>query len=332
MLNAMHPSLSPSVRALNAAAAAALLLGLAAPLAAQGAVDPNVAPRAAELERIGERQLGTEMLGRYLAVAQSDGRAWFLLGRFYRLDARDWHRSGHRTSPDAELYLALSDVAFQEAEKLQVDSAPLYGALVAVDRALVHVEDRGWNRVAGSTELPPLPPMVLELGRNLVATCPRRGVILAGSELEGVAVWYGVMGAGGRGDLLPVRADLYAVDPRYRSQTARALGVSDSLGIRPALAAAAAARAICLTPNADSTLVPDEQLKVERLVRIIGPGEVPEGISLSFTQVVLDHEAGSSVWTRDVLSVYGVASRRNPVLCRSLSAVAGVLPGGACRP
>lgn len=332
MLNAMHPNLSPARRTLNSAAAAALLLGIAAPLGAQGAVDPNVAPRAAELERIGERQLGTEMLGRYLAVAQSDGRAWFLLGRFYRLDARDWHRSGHRTSPDAELYLALSDVALQEAIKLEVDSAPLYGALVAVDRALVQIEEVGWAPVGGGTELPPLPPIVLELGRNLVANCPRRGVILAGSELEGVAVWYGVMGAGGRGDLLPVRADLYALDSRYRRQTARALGVSDSLGIRPALAAAASARAICLTPNADSTLVPDEQPRTERLVRIIGPGESPAGASLGFTQLVLDQETGTSVWTRDVLSVYGVATRRNPVLCRSLSAVAAVLPGGACRP
>jgi hypothetical protein len=332
MLNAMHSSLSQTVRALNTAAAAAVLLGLAAPLGAQGAVDPNVAPRAAELERIGERQLGTEMLGRYLAVAQSDGRAWFLLARFYRLDARDWHRSGHRTSPDAELYLALSDVAIEEAAKLEVDSAPLYGALVAVDRALVTIEEQGWAHIAGSSVLPPLPPLVLELGRNLVANCPRSGVILAGSELEGVAVWYGVMGVGGRGDLLPVRPDLYAIDGRYRTQTARALGVSDSLGIRPALAAASAARAICLTPNADSTLLPDEQPRIERLVRIIGPGEVPANAGLGFTQLVLDQQTGSSVWSRDVLTVYGVASRRNPLLCRSLASVAGVLPGGACRP
>ena len=332
MLNAMRPTLFPTVHARNAAAVATLLLSAAAPLAAQGAVDPNVAPRAAELERIGERQLGTEMLGRYLAVAQSDGRAWFLLARFYRLDARDWHRTGHHTSPDAELYLALSDVAIEEAVRLDVDSAPLYGALVAVDRALVTIEEHGWSHLAGNYELPPLPPVVLELGRNLVATCPRSGVILAGSELEGVAVWYGVMGAGGRGDLLPVRPDLYAVDGRYRTQTARALGVSDSLGIRPALAAAAAARAICLTPNADSTLVPNERPRIERLVRIIGPGQVPPNAGLGFTHLVLDHETGSSVWSRDVLSVYSVATRRNPLLCRSLSSVAGILPGGACRP
>ena len=43
-------------------------------------MDPNVAPRAAALERSGERQMAIDLLGRYLATAPDDGRAWFQLG------------------------------------------------------------------------------------------------------------------------------------------------------------------------------------------------------------------------------------------------------------
>ena len=70
---------------------------------AQAAIDPNVAPRAAALERSGERQMAIDLLGRYLDTAPDDGRAWFQLGRFYLLDARDWHLQGHRGDPDGLL-------------------------------------------------------------------------------------------------------------------------------------------------------------------------------------------------------------------------------------
>src|SRR5687767_7126974 len=55
--------------ALVAAAAPAIALG-------QAAIDPNVAPRAAALEREGERQMAIDLLGHYLATAPDDGRAW----------------------------------------------------------------------------------------------------------------------------------------------------------------------------------------------------------------------------------------------------------------
>jgi hypothetical protein len=59
-----------------------LLLASASAAAAQGAIDPNVAPRAAALEREGERQMTIDLLGHYLATAPDDGRAWLQLGRF----------------------------------------------------------------------------------------------------------------------------------------------------------------------------------------------------------------------------------------------------------
>lgn len=306
---------------------------VAGPLVAQGAIDPNVAPRAAALERQGERQLGTEMLGRYLAVAQSDGRAWFLLARFYRMDARDWHRSGHRTTPDADLYLSLAGVAVDEAVRLEVDSAPLYRALLELDRALLELEAGSWDDVrdASARRLGALPPLVVELGRNLVSSCPEGGVILAGSELENLAVFYGVVSTGGRGDLVPVRADLYATDSVYRHRMATALRVNEALGVPAALAAAAEHRAVCFTPSADGSLVPAEARPM-RLLRVQGPGDMPQESLLSLTQLVLDLNGARTVWSRDVLAVYGAAARHNDLLCRSLAPVADDLPESACRP
>jgi hypothetical protein len=59
----------------------ALAAVLPAGLRAQGAIDPNVAPRAAALEREGERPMAIDLLGRYLATAPDDARAWLQLGR-----------------------------------------------------------------------------------------------------------------------------------------------------------------------------------------------------------------------------------------------------------
>ncbi len=304
-----------------------------AALGAQGAVDPNVAPRASELNRQGERGLGIEMLGRYLAVAQSDGRAWFLLAQFYRMDARDWHLAGHRGTPSADVYLSLASVAVDESIRLHVDSAPLYRALVALDQSLLILESAGWEGLtAGAVELPPLPPTVAELGRNLVASCPAQGVLITGSELEGVAVWYGVLTPGGRADLLPLRADLYVTDSLYRMRMARVLGVRPDQPLAEALGQAAASRPLCLSPGMGHGAMPDVAWASMRLARVSDSAAALPQEPLSLTALVVDVSQGGSTWTPDVLAIYAAAARRNNVLCLSLAPVTASLPAGACAP
>src|SRR5829696_1935210 len=142
---------------------------------AQAAVDPNVAPRAAALERSGERRMAIGLLGRYLATAPDDGRAWFQLGRFYLLDARDWHLQGHRGDPDGLLYLDFAATALDQAVRLSVDSGIVFRGLAELERSVVFVEDSGW-RAAGRGRIPPdmpaMPPLILELGANLLSSCP----------------------------------------------------------------------------------------------------------------------------------------------------------------
>lgn len=318
-----------------AGAAATLVLGLAAgPLAAQGAIDPNVAPRAAALERQGERQLATEMLGRYLAVAQSDGRAWFLLSRFYRQDASDWHREGHGASPGADLYLSLASVAADEAYRLSVDSAGLFRALLAMDRAVLTFEDSGWTaaRDGGAHSMDDLPPAVRELGLNLVAACPRGGVILAGNDFEQLAVWFGVVSDGGRSDLVALRSSQYLTDSIYQRRMARLIGVDPALGLREALGVVARTRAICLPPAVDVTVLAEVPVRPMRMLRVAGPGDEPPGVALGLTDIALEARAGSSLWTSEVLAEYSAAARHNQLLCRGLASIGGALPGSSCRP
>jgi tetratricopeptide (TPR) repeat protein len=159
---------SPWVRAAVRVALAVLLAGLAAParLPAQAAIDPNVAPRAAALEREGERQAAIDLLGRYLATAPDDGRAWLQLGRFYLFDARDWHLHGHRGDPDGTLYLDFAATALDQSRRLSVDSGLVFRGVTEVERALILVEDSGWSASRYSragTDLPGLPGFIVEL-------------------------------------------------------------------------------------------------------------------------------------------------------------------------
>ena len=306
--------------------------GLHSVALAQAAVDPNIAPRAAQLERQGERQVATDLLGRYLAVAPDDGRAWLQLGRFYRLDARDWHRAGHTGDPDGQLYLELAGVALDQALRLAVDSAPLLRGMVDMDRTVLFVEDSGWSaarerRIRSSVRLPAI---VAELGYNLLGSCPEGGVLVTGSELESIAVWFGTLEGGFRSDVVPLRTDLYATDSRYRRRMAETFSVDPDLPVRGALSAIAAKRPLCLSPGADTAAVEVRGAAPVRLVRVIG-NAAPTQDNLALTELILATRQGGSVWTRDVIAVYAGAAGYNTLLCSSLVVLAGDLPSGTCR-
>ena len=154
---------------------------------AQGAVDPSVAPRAASMERGGDWKAATEMLGSYLATAPGDGQAWFQFGRMYLIAAQEWHLTGHQGEPDGSLYLDLAAIAFDHAMDLQVDSGFVYRGVVELERGVVLMEQVGWAGLrsgAVSPIAPAAPAFVLELGANLLSSCPQGGVLVPGTELH----------------------------------------------------------------------------------------------------------------------------------------------------
>ena len=319
-------------RLIGLALAVGLIPGAAASAAAQGAIDPNVAPRAAALEREGERQMAIDLLGHYLATAPDDGRAWLQLGRFYLYDSRDWHLHGHRGDPDGLLYLDFAATALDQAVRLSVDSGAVFRGVAEVDRVLFTIEDSGWDAsryARPRPDAPPVPAYIVELGANLLTSCPSGGVLLTGSDLEAVSVWYGSLQRIPF-DILPIRPDLYATDSIYRLRMAAAMGVDASLPVQRALAAVAANRTVCLSPTTDLAAAPALSWEPYRMVRVSRiPAPSPD--ALSIVELLKATHQARSPWVQAVRGVYEAAGRNNALLCNSLLAYVGDAPAAGCR-
>ena len=300
---------------------------------AQGSVDPSIAPRAVNLERQGDRGIATELLGRYLATAPDDGVAWFHLGRFYLADSRDWHVRNHTGDPSGDLYLDFAATAFDQAIRLVVDSAVVYRLMVEMDRARLYVEAFGWqaSRERRPREkAPAMPPYILELGSNLLNSCPANGVLLTGNNLETVSVWYSSLETGRRTDVLPLEPRLYTTDSLYRVRIAEALGVDPRLPVRQALAAVASQRTICLTPMADTAAVPFTTFMPVRLVRVNTMDPAPSADVLSVTNLIEMERLGGTAWTIELRRIYAAAAAHNALLCSGVLQRLGDRPLGAC--
>ncbi len=332
-----HPRVDPFAwgRGLRRFGAMALLAAFVPPSAlfSQAAIDPNVAPRAAALEREGERPMAIELLGRYLATAPDDGRAWLQLGRFYLFDARDWHLRGHGGDPDGLLFLDFAATALEQAMRLSVDSGLVFRGLAEVERGLIAVEDSGWDAARYARPrpgTPALPAYIVELGLNLLGSCPSGGVLLSGSDLETLSIWYGSLEHPFR-DIIPIRPELYATDSLYRVRMAEAIGVDPALTVQQALTLAAAQRTLCLSPGTDSAAAPAIAWAPSRLVRVSRPAGAGSE-ALSVTELLKASRQDASPWVVEVRGVYDHAARHNVVLCSSLFPLFGDSPPPACRP
>ncbi len=309
-----------------------LTFGSAARLDAQGAINPVVAPRAADMARAGERVAAKIYLGEYLARSTDDPKAWLQLGKLYLTDAREWHLRGHVGEPDASLLLDFAATSLDQTIRLQEDSGSVLRGYVQSGRDLILIEDLGWEgarlqRERGSTDLP---PALIELGLNLISSCPNGGVLLTGDPLEALSVWFATFELGRRPDLLSIQPSLYATDARYRAQMARSLGVDSSMAVQRALALVAARRPVCLSPLGDAAAMPDGPRTAVRLVLVTGPATAPADMHLSFSELIAAERIGRSVWVPEILHIYQVASQSNPLLCQSLFAQLGDRPVGAC--
>ncbi len=293
-----------------------MLPGLVRPAVAQGAVDPNVAPRAAALERAGNWTGATEMLGRYLATAPGDGRAWFQFGRMYLLAAREWHAQGHAGDPDGALYLDLAAIAFDNAIDLQIDSGRVYRGTVEMERGLLRMERGGWNALAaaGPGRPTPVPGFVLELGANLVASCPNNAVLVPGNQLESLAAWLASVELGFRRDVFPLLPDRFQDDSLYRRHVAVTLELAGPAGVT----VAATKRTLCLTPFADSSFLGGEEWSVTQLALVTGTAPARPAHVLTITQLQRSHQQRPTAWTEAVTAVYLQAARRNILLCGGL--------------
>ena len=306
----------------------------AQPLVAQATINPTVAPRAAELARNGQRGIGTEMLSNYLAGAPDDGSAWIQLGRFYLLDIRDWHLSGHPADSPGPLYVDFGAAALDQAVRLRGDSGVVLRHMLEVERALDLIEESGFDALAGWTvpaDVPPLPDFIFELGANLISSCPTSGVMATGSDIETVAIFSVIAAAGQASSIVIVVPSSYATDARYRDRIATALGTDSSWSVQRALAQVSQRRPVCLTPMADRALLGLPELRPMRFVLVTGPGVTTSDRVVTVTDLVRAERQGRSPWVREVHGVYTAAAAFNPRLCDGPLALLGDTQIAACR-
>jgi hypothetical protein len=175
-----------------------------------------------------------------------------------------------------------------------------------------------------------VPSYMIELGLNLLGSCPAGGVLLTGSDLEMLSVWYGTVEQPSR-DIIPIRPDLYATDSLYRRRMAEAIGVDPGLPVQRALAMVAPRRTLCLSPGTDSAAVPALAWAPFRLVRVSQPAAT-DSEALSVTELLKATRQSGSPWVVEVRGVYDRAARYNALLCSSLLLLYGDSPPSACRP
>ena len=322
----MHSSLIP--RRAHRAALALGLLAWAPGLRAQttavggsGAAGSSAVQRAEALLRDGRRIDAQMFLGQHLALEPNDGRAWFALGRIHLGDAQRWHREGHVAAGVGIPVAEFASSAFDQAHRLLADSASVYLVLAVVEQATLRIERLGWTAAVAepmAAEELPLPPVLNELGRNLMGSCPRGGVLVTGSLVETASVWGARFLDDERADLILIRPDLYAFDSLYRGRMATEIGAEASADLPAPLVAASARRPVCLTPTVDSittTALSWHPLRLVLAAGTIANGEAP--MQMSVRQLARTGIAGS-VWSEAVRDVYELAARRNRTLCESL--------------
>lgn len=276
--------------------------------------------RAEALLRLGRIEDAELLLNKHVALQPNDGKAWLFLGRIYLGAAHDWHTAGH-PGASGPILLDFATQTIEQAQQLLTDSGSVFRVVVELERATNRVEELGWARgmaVAVSAEDLPLPPVLRELGRNLIASCPERGVLVTGGLVETASAWGSRLLANVRPDLILVQPELYAADPRYRAQMASAIGADPSTSLAGALVAAGANRPICLSPTLDSLAGPPLSWHPMRLALVAGRlGDADNSTPMSVFQLARTGLAGS-VWAVPARDVYSQAALRNQSLCTSL--------------
>ena len=270
----------------------------------------------------GRHDSATTMLSMHVAGQPTDGRAWFLLGRIYLANAREWHRGGHLTeSSGGPVFIDMAGSSFEPASELLTDSGGVFRVVVAMERATLRIETGGWDSLATwrtAAEDLPLPPVLAELGRNLLASCSRNGVVVTGSSVAETAAVWGIWLQGERRDLIVIRPDMYQWDLRYRGRMAAAIGADSTTELGPALASAARNRPVCLGPSVEAISEPGLQWTRSMLVLATVATVAPSNrFSLfRFSQTGLT----GSVWTAAARDEYDLAARRNRLVCSTLFA------------
>jgi hypothetical protein len=257
----------------------------------------------------------------------TDGLAWLELGRAYLQRGADYHAHKKPVPVDtvwAHATLDTAQLAFERAARWSAgtrtaDSARVFRVYSYGERAYVDWEAAGAGAATVTWHTLPeglrLPPVLEELGENLLRACPHQGLLFTAGETDTQAAWYLRFSRGLRPDLAIVPMDRWRGDSVLRNRVLRELKTRDR-----SLRALGQTRAVCASMAFER---PPQERSVKwnkrPLVWVTGKetkaDRVPaqDFVFAALRLAVDEHET----WTAPVIAIY----RR---------AVANV--GGLCKP
>jgi hypothetical protein len=174
-----------------------------------------------------------------VAADSTDGPAWLELGRVYLQQGADYHAHQQPAPVDTALAQATFDtaqLAFERAIQWSpgtrtADSARVFRVYTVGERAYVDWETSGtaaatlrWHTLPEGLRLP---PVLEELGENLLRACPHQGLLLTAGETDTQAAWYMRFARGLRPDLVIVPMDRWRGDSVLRNRVLRELKTRD---------------------------------------------------------------------------------------------------------
>jgi len=167
------------------------------------------------------------------AQDSSDAQLWLLMGRAYLGLGVEAHGATHRSSEDSVWTRAVLDTAEEALSRAAALAGPLGSSAVGDSARVFRVgawATRSWlgweagGVKAGVEAWGPLPmdlrvpPVLDELGENLLRACPAGGVLLTAGDADFYAAWYMRFARGLRPDLLVLPLAAWRSDAVLRAR------------------------------------------------------------------------------------------------------------------
>ena len=260
----------------------------------------------------------------------TDAPAWLELGRIYLQRGVEYHAHKKPTPADtgwAHATLDTAQMAFERSARWSAgtrtaDSARVFRVYALGERAYVDWESAGsaaatltWHTLPEGLRLP---PVLEELGENLLRACPHQGILFTAGETDTQAAWYLRFSRGLRPDLVIVPMDRWRGDSVLRNRVLRELKTRER-----SVRALSQSRAVCASMGFER---PPEERDVKwnkrPLVWVTGKetkaDRVPaqDFVFAALKQSIDEHET----WSPPAIALYRRAAGNVGALCKALEA------------
>jgi hypothetical protein len=258
----------------------------------------------------------------------TDGPAWLELGRAYLQRGVEYHAHKKPVTTDtawAHATLDTAQMAFERAARWSAgtrtaDSARVYRVYSVGERAYVDWEAAGaaaatltWHTLPETSRLP---PVLEELGENLLRACPLQGILLTAGDNDTHAAWYLRFSRGLRPDLVIVPLDRWRGDSVLRNRVLRDLRTRDA-----SVRALGQTRAICASMAFEKA--PEQRPSVKwnkrPLVWVSGretkADRVPaQDFAFAALRLSIDEH---DTWSAPAIAIYRRAASQVGALCKA---------------